>query len=185
MAVQQYQKSNGESSNRANRFTKALLIVYLLVLFWILLLKLGVQFSYMGSRSVNLVPFSQALSSHGRIDLSEIILNVIIFIPLGVYACILFKRWTWINKLAFIFFISFLIECLQYILKVGAFDITDIITNSFGGIIGVLLFIAVERAFNNSGKTQKFINIIAATGTVIMILLLLLLKLNMLPIRYQ
>jgi glycopeptide antibiotics resistance protein len=185
MAVQQYQKSNGESSNKANKLTKALLIVYLFALIWILLLKLGVQFSYMGSRSVNLVPFSQSLSSHGRIDLSEIILNVIIFIPLGVYTGVLFKRWTWINKFFFILLVSFLIECLQHILKVGAFDITDIITNSFGGIIGFLIFRIIETAFNSSARAQKFINIIAAAGTIIMSLLLLLLKLNMLPIRYQ
>ena len=76
-------------------------------------------------------------------------------------------------------------EGLQFILRVGAFDITDIINNTLGGIIGLLIFEAIEKLFNNRVKSQKFITIIAAIGTLLMISLLLLLKLNMLPIRYQ
>ena len=76
-------------------------------------------------------------------------------------------------------------EALQFIFRVGAFDITDIITNTLGGIIGLMIFKAIEKVFKNSVKAQKFINIIAAIGTVLMISLLLLLKMNMLPVRYQ
>jgi glycopeptide antibiotics resistance protein len=76
-------------------------------------------------------------------------------------------------------------EGFQFILKIGAFDITDIITNTLGGIIGLIIFGAIEKLFNNSVKAQKFINIIAATGTVLMILFLLLLKTNNLWIKYQ
>jgi glycopeptide antibiotics resistance protein len=139
----------------------------------------------MGSRSVNLIPFSQSLSSNGKIDLSEIILNVIIFVPLGVYAGVLFKEWAFKSRMFFILLIALLIEVLQYILKIGAFDITDIITNFTGGLVGLAVFKTVEKLFNNTFKAQKFINIIAAMGTVLMISLLVLLKLNMLPIRYQ
>ena len=74
---------------------------------------------------------------------------------------------------------------LEFFFKIGAFDITDIITNTIGGIIGLLMFTAIEKLVNNSRKTQIIINILAATGTVVMIMLLLLLKLNMLPVRYQ
>jgi glycopeptide antibiotics resistance protein len=70
-------------------------------------------------------------------------------------------------------------------LRVGAVDITDTITNTLGGIIGLLVFKAIEKLFKNSVKAQKFINITAAIGTVLMILMLLLLKMNMLPVRYQ
>jgi glycopeptide antibiotics resistance protein len=67
----------------------------------------------------------------------------------------------------------------------GAFDITDIITNALGGLIGLIIFEEIERIFNDSIKSQKFINIIAAIGTAIMISLLSLLKLNMLRIQYR
>jgi glycopeptide antibiotics resistance protein len=138
----------------------------------------------MGSRRVNLIPFSEPFLN-GKIDVGEIILNVVIFVPLGIYAGVLFKRWTFRNKLFFFFFISLMFEGLQFILRIGAFDITDIITNTLGGIIGFMIFKAIEKALNNSVKAQKFINIIAAIGTALMISLLLLLKMNMLPVRYQ
>jgi glycopeptide antibiotics resistance protein len=98
---------------------------------------------------------------------------------------ILFERWIFGKKLFFAFLISLIVEALQFILAVGAFDITDIITNTLGGIIGLLLFNAIEKRFNTRVKAQKFINITAAIGTALMILLLVLLKMNMLPVRYQ
>lgn len=76
-------------------------------------------------------------------------------------------------------------EGLQFIFRIGAFDITDIITNTTGGIFGFIMFYAIEKSFNNSVRTQKYINIIAAVGTLLIISVLVLLKLNMLPVRYQ
>lgn len=171
-------------NNATNRLSTVLFIVYLAALLWILLFKLGVRFSYMSDRRVNLVPFNNALSN-GNIDLGETIMNVIIFLPLGIYAGVLFKRWSYGFKIFFFFLTSLFFEVLQYLLSVGSFDMTDIVNNTLGGIIGLMIFVAIEKAFNNNLKTQKFINIIAITGTVLMVILLSLLKLNMLPIRYQ
>jgi glycopeptide antibiotics resistance protein len=139
----------------------------------------------MEKRSVNLIPFSEFLVKNGKIDFGEIIMNVVIFVPLGIYAGVLFKRWIFRNKLFLFFLISLLVEAIQFIFKVGAFDITDIITNIMGGIIGLMIFGAIEELFNNPVRSQKFINIISAIGTIVVISLLLLLKLNMLPVRYQ
>jgi glycopeptide antibiotics resistance protein len=174
-----------EDNKMTNKFTNLLFIVYLITLFWILLFKLGVRFSYMENRSVNLIPFSEPLILNGKMDVGETILNVVIFIPLGIYAGVLFKRWAFGSKLFFFFLISLMFEGLQFILRIGAFDITDIITNTLGGIIGFMIFEAIEKSFKSSVKAQKFINTIAVIGTVVMVLFLLLLKMNMLPIRYQ
>jgi glycopeptide antibiotics resistance protein len=46
----------------------------------------------MANRSVNLIPFREALLLHGKLDFGELIMNVVIFVPLGIYAGILFKR---------------------------------------------------------------------------------------------
>jgi len=169
-----------QDNNRINNITKALLVIYLLALCWILLFKLGVRFSYMGERRVNLIPFNDAVILNG-----ETIMNVVIFIPLGIYAGVLFKRWKFGKKIFFFFLTSFLFEALQFIAKIGAFDITDIIANTSGGFIGLMIFQAIVKLFRNTVKAQYFINIIAAAGTLLMIALLLLLKLNMLPVRYQ
>lgn len=174
-----------KDNNRANNLTKALFIIYLIALCWILLFKLGVRFSYMDHRSVNFIPFREALRSNGKINTPETILNVLIFVPFGIYTGILFKRWTWINKIFFFSLSSLMFEGLQFMLRIGAFDITDIITNTIGGAIGLMVFEVIEKLFSDSVKAQKFINIIAAIGTIFMVSLLVLLKLNMLPVRYQ
>jgi glycopeptide antibiotics resistance protein len=185
MKLKEYLTESREDNKTANKLTTALFIIYLITIIWILLFKLGVRFSYMGNRSVNLIPFSDIFNPNGKIDFMEIILNVMIFLPLGIYAGVLFKRWSFGNKLIFFFLISLLIEGLQYILSVGAFDITDIITNILGGIIGSLIFLLMEKLFNNRYKSQKYINIISAIGTLLIISLLFMLKMNMLPVRYQ
>jgi glycopeptide antibiotics resistance protein len=169
-----------KANNRSNRLTTLLFIIYLIALYWILLLKLGVRFSYMEERRTNLVPFSE-----GVILTSENILNLVIFIPLGIYTGILFRKWIFGKKLLFVLLFSLLVEGLQYILRIGAFDITDIITNTLGGITGLIILKGLEKAFNNNFKAQKFINIIALIGTALIIVLLVLLKMNMLPVRYQ
>jgi len=173
-------KKQSIPANARDRLTTALFIIYLIVLYWVLLLKLGVRFSYVKKRSVNLVAFSEPV-----ILTAENILNVMIFIPLGLYAGILFRRWIFGNKLLFSLLLSLLVEGLQYIFQLGAFDVTDIVTNTLGGLIGLLLFKGIDKAFNNSIKAQNFINIIAATGTVLIILFFVLLKMNLLPIRFQ
>ena len=185
MNLQNYSRNDRKDINSANKLTIVLFVIYLITLFWILLFKLGVRFSYMGNRSVNLIPFGEPLISNGKTNVSEIILNVVIFVPLGIYAGVLFKRWTLGTKLFFILFISLKFEVLQFILRVGAFDITDTITNTLGGIIGLMMCKAIEKVFKNRVKAQKFINIIASIGTVLMLLFLLLLKTNNLWIRYQ
>lgn len=171
---------------KSNKLTYVLFAVYLIALFWILLFKLSVHFSYMGNRrSVNLIPFSELLSQNGKIDLSEMIMNVLIFLPFGIYAGILFKRWI-IGKIFFLFFLtSLIIEGFQFIFALGSFDITDIINNTLGGIIGLMTYLGIEKAFKNSVKAQKFVNITALTGTILMIVLLSLLKMGKLWIRYQ
>lgn len=78
-----------------------------------------------------------------------------------------------------------MVETIQFIFKLGAFDGTDLVTNAFGGIIGWMLLKAIENVFKRSIKAQKIINVIAAIATVVMIGFLILLKTNNLGIRYQ
>lgn len=175
---------NHRKTGLANRFTHVLFIIYLIALFWILVFKLGVQFSYMGSRNVNMLPFRETIL-YGIVDTGQIVSNVIIFVPLGIYTGIIFPTWGFGKNLLFFLSISVMVEALQFILAVGALDITDMITNTSGGIVGWIICKAIEKAFNNRDRAQKFINIVAALGTGVVLLLLLLLKMDMLPVRYQ
>ena len=104
MIIQKYSENSRKDNNIPNLLTTVLFIIYLVALFWILLFKLGVHFSNMGKiNSINLIPFSKPSMSNGRTDFSEMILNVMIFVPIGLYVGILFKKWNFVKKL-FVFF---------------------------------------------------------------------------------
>lgn len=80
-----------ESKSKADKLTLVLLVIYLIAIVWILLFKLGVRFSYMEHRQVNLIPFKD-LILNGKTEYDESIMNVIIFLPLGIYTGTLFKN---------------------------------------------------------------------------------------------
>ena len=162
-----------KDDSKANKLTKVLFVIYLIALFWIIVFKFNLPFSNLGyMRSINLIPFNESLIINGKLDFREIIMNVAIFMPLGIYSGILFEKWTLGKKIFLFSMISLICEVFQFILGVGASDITDIITNLLGGIIGLIIYIGIKKISGNSIKAQKFINIIATIGTVLMILLL-------------
>lgn len=162
-----------KDDSKTNKLTKILFIIYLIALFWIIIFKFDIPFSKLGyMRSVNLIPFSEPLIINGNLDFREIVMNVVIFIPLGMYVEVLLKRWVIGRKIFFFFFISFICEISQFILGVGASDITDIINNMLGGIIGLVIYKGIVKIMKNGVKAQKFINVIATIGTVFMTLLL-------------
>jgi glycopeptide antibiotics resistance protein len=168
---------NFQKKGSANMFTSSLLIIYLVALVWIILFKLNIQYTYLEhNRSLNLVPFNEPLILNGKPDLGEIKLNALIYIPLGVYVGILFQKWSIIKKILLFFVSSLILEVLQYILAMGASDITDIINNTLGGIIGLTIYTILEKIFPQ--KAQKIINILAALATVCIVSLLLYLKIN-------
>jgi glycopeptide antibiotics resistance protein len=162
-----------KDDSKINKLTKILFIIYLIVLFWIIIFKFDIPFSKLGyMRSINLIPFNESLIINGKLDFREIIMNVVIFVPLGIYSSILLKKWTIGKKILLFFLISLICEIFQFILGVGASDITDIINNTLGGIIGLVIYKGIEKISKNGIKAQKFINIIATIGTILMISLL-------------
>lgn len=167
-----------KNNTLTNKLTSLLLTIYSITLFWIIVLKLNISFSYKGTRNVNLIPFREPLLYNGRVDYNEIILNILIFVPLGLYVGILFKNLSTAGKVFSFFMVSFCFEILQFILRIGAFDITDIINNTLGGIIGLLLLKGLMKVFNSPVKAQKLINIIATIGTILIVSTLLYLKTN-------
>lgn len=159
--------------SKTTKMTKVLFIIYLIALFEIIIFKLDVPFTNMGYlRSINLIPFYESLIVNGKINLSEIFMNMVIFIPLGVYIEMLFSKWSTVKKIAIIFTVSLICEISQFIMAIGASDITDIINNTLGGIVGLLIMCLLVKIFKNKHKIYKLMNIIATIGTIFMILLL-------------
>ena len=162
-----------------NQVTVALFSVYLIALYWIIVLKFNLSaYHDRVERAINLIPFREAVLYRSPVDWNETLLNIFIFIPFGFYAGILWEQWSFGRKVALFFLASFGMEVSQYILKVGAFDITDLINNTAGGILGLLIFTGLEYAFPSRTKAQRFINIACLIGTVLVFSFLIFLKLN-------
>lgn len=153
--------------NRRKNLTRGLLLIYLLALTWIILFKMQFPLSEIGKtdyRNINLIPFRGSAVINGKIELSEIILNVIAFVPYGVYVSMLKKDWNLFQKAAPVFITSFLYEALQYICAIGASDITDLLGNTMGGLAGIALFWLLSKIMKEN--TIKIINALAAIGTI-------------------
>lgn len=155
------------------KLTTGLLIIYLIVLTWIIVFKMEFNISLLqhtNYRNINLIPFAGSLVVNGQIDTSEILLNLIAFIPFGIYLSIVKNKWNFLQKVLPIFLVSLLYEISQYILAIGGSDITDLIMNTLGGVVGIGLFGVITKILGKN--TIKIINILATIGTVCIVIFL-------------
>lgn len=156
--------------------TGILLAVYLVILTWVILCKMQTDFVQLAEtqyRNVNLVPFAASLMKGERVDVSEILLNVAVFVPFGVYVSMLCERWTFLKKVLPVFGVSLAYEVLQYVLGIGASDITDLLGNTFGGVIGIGCYMVLEKLFRcRRAALHKVLNTIFAVGTLAVVLFL-------------
>lgn len=89
---------------------------------------------------MNLIPFVDILTGRGDF-LRQVVLNVIMMIPFGFLLPLMKKNNIKISKVIFsIFLVSLSIELLQPF-NGRSSDITDIITNVTGGIIGYVIYL--------------------------------------------
>ncbi|MCL5459502.1 VanZ family protein [Loigolactobacillus coryniformis] len=161
----------------SKQLTQVLFVIYLLALVWIIIFKLNLSLIPIGSqRSINLIPFAATALINGHIDWAEPLLNVLVFVPLGLYVANLFKPLS--VKIRLIVAVSVLCEVTQYVFGIGATDITDVITNTVGGMIGILSYQSVKMGVQNSDKIQKVVNQIAVVATVICMGLLVVVKIG-------
>lgn len=143
-----------------------LFLLYLVLLIWIILFKLQFSITALDRvREINLIPFyyKEEISFHAI----EVLENVLIFVPFGIYLCLVFQRSRLRSKLLFIAGMSMLLEVCQYVLTVGRSDITDLITNISGGLIGIFLYNTVVRLFHNQRRIDQIIIISATIVTVV------------------
>ena len=71
--------------------------------------------------------------------LSNLLGNIVIFVPLGVYVALFHKdKAVWKNTL-WVVLASVAAEAAQFAFKTGIGDIDDVLLNTLGGLLGVLL----------------------------------------------
>ncbi len=133
-------------------FTGLLFVVYILLLFQLLI---STELNNTNG-GFNLVPFTEIFRYKwgSPLFITNVLGNIAIFIPLGLFITKYIKS----QKITPIFIICLIISTTVEVvqLKIGrSFDIDDIILNICGGIIGFLLFIALNAINNHLPKVLK------------------------------
>ena len=141
----------------------SVMLTYILILFGVLFCKRRV-----GSiRSVNLIPFREIMNYFLG---SNLLGNVVVFIPLGIYLTMLRRDKSVIFNTLIITLFSILAEIIQFVFSVGVADIDDVILNSIGGCCGVILWKLLFWVFRD--RTQFVIDIVAPIGGVLAFLII-------------
>jgi glycopeptide antibiotics resistance protein len=159
--------------------SKTLLVLYLLTLLWLVLFKFSFDlFSVVldhQTRSLNLIPFVGS----SRANLVETVYNFVVFVPFGLLLGVNLKQISFWRKLAFIFIFSVTAELIQFVLAIGTTDVTDVITNTFGGLLGLILYDLSKKHINNE-KLDRFITLVG----MILLILFILLRLLVFRVKY-
>ena len=130
------------------KLAQLLFFIYILGLIWLVLFKLSfhpLSFLEMtNTRSLNLTPLAM---SGGR---REVLFNILAFIPFGILLTMNAPKISFLYRLAISILLSFSFESLQYLLAVGATDITDLITNSLGALLGISFYYLLIKVFSKA-----------------------------------
>ena len=110
-----------------------------------LILGTAVLFREAGAeRNYSLIPFLSYFNIAENSYLREVVminlLNILLFVPIGLLAGFGFRTITWKGVALFGFCFSVLIELLQFTLKRGLCEVDDVIHNVVGCMLGYGLY---------------------------------------------
>ena len=126
-------------------------IIYLVgVLVFTLVIRESLVFRTFDNRGTVLVPFreyTELLHGHNRVFwIKQIILNILLFVPLGILLPMICDRFKKLWKIVLIgFLFSCLIEVMQYITGRGLTEIDDVINNTLGAFLGFLIYACISK----------------------------------------
>ena len=132
-------------NNRRYWFLKTILYVYLCFMFYFTLMPFIIPIPYINfnisSANIHMIPFGDILQGHGG-AVRELLLNIIMMLPLGFLLPFIYKK-SCFTTIKCTFGFSLLIEMLQIFSYGGlrSFDMTDLLSNTLGGILGYLLYL--------------------------------------------
>ncbi|WP_343248330.1 VanZ family protein [Diplocloster hominis] len=156
-------------------------VLYSVFLFYIFVLCVLLFRTIHPARSLNLVPFRSIINYLSGRDqimhtfaLSNVLGNIVLFIPLGIYLTLFHRDKRIFKNLLWIVIISLTVEIIQYTFRLGIGDIDDIILNSLGGFLGIAAYRMLLLIFKDTGKVRRIIEIIAPIGGIASFLILFL-----------
>lgn len=142
-------------------------VVYLTLLIWVIGLKFNSSWlpalgkEMRSYEIISRIDFSPLITNYGV--MIGFLLNILIYIPMGVLLQIFFPRKSWYGLNGLIVFLTSLAyELSQLFTGFGGCSIKDIFANTLGGCIGILFYV-----YNKEQVTVKKINIILSTVIVL------------------
>lgn len=116
---------------------------------------------FMPRRSIEIAPFdtiSGYLGGTYHVSLSVVVFNllgnIVVFMPLGLYACLLFKDKRVMPNTLRVFLCSLFIEVAQFALGVGVSDVDDLLLNTVGGLLGALTYKLLRRVCGEEDRVR-------------------------------
>jgi glycopeptide antibiotics resistance protein len=108
------------------------------------------KFSRQHTGPSNLIPFKTiwlSLSGGGNylITMVNLVGNIVPFMPVGFLAPFVLPRMTWRTALILGIATGLAMEVMELALRVGIFDVDDIMLNAFGVVLGYLVFVLFNR----------------------------------------
>ncbi|MFA9378153.1 MAG: VanZ family protein [Lachnotalea sp.] len=143
-----------KEANKINILELLLFIIYLILLVYFLFFAESMgRTKFNRGYSYNIIPFKEIkrfIIYHKELGmmavLTNIVGNIVCFVPFGYMLPILSTK---IRKLLLVGLVSFelsiIIEVTQLLLKVGSFDVDDLLLNTLGGLIGFGIYSFANR----------------------------------------
>ena len=158
-------------NNRSKMISYIVFGAYLFLLTWLVLFKFAFTIEEIPHlRQLNLIPFHYETSVKPIMHIKEVVYNILVFVPAGVYFTAFFGERKWWEGIGASFLISLSFEIIQWIFSIGVSDITDLLGNTLGGVLGTLLFVLFGKIL--SKKRMRVINVVGAAVEIVGIALL-------------
>jgi glycopeptide antibiotics resistance protein len=149
--------------------TIALFTIYAVLLVGVILFKFPFKYAETADgRVLNLIPLAGSFDKNGTLRLDELIENVLIFVPFGIYIGMVKPNWSFARRILPIVGTSVAFETIQYIFAIGRADVTDVMTNTLGGLVGIGVYALLSNALKF--RAERVINVVALILTVIVFL---------------
>ena len=133
--------------------TYATLGLYFIVLSWIIIFKCNLLTNDMrfGYRFLTLIPFETLIEGGWKFFI-ECVLNALVFAPFGYLVCCVSNRHALVVASVLSLVLSAFCEAFQYIFAFGSTDVTDVIFNALGGVLGGAIFLLFARIIPLRGR---------------------------------
>ena len=134
-----------EDKKKIQKLSQIIIFIY----YVILLFNMGMFARYNNIDSYNLIPFKTIIDTFkngSRYSISIVVFgNLLVFVPLEFFIIELLKIKKFSINLLLTFGISFFVDLVQYIFKIGVFDVDDICLRTLGMMSFYIIYTRIKK----------------------------------------